>query len=408
MDTRDLEKTLRDIRKQRMTGVSEVPDIIRRRQDEVYASLADLPMQTRSGRTSRISRTFKVGAAAAAAIAVLTIGLGSAMVSPALAESLKNVPILGGIFKLAGDLGLQTAEERGLAEETDASVTHDGITLRIPQVVYDGIRLTFAVKREGEGFTGGILDHKFVGEGRERDAIYPRGAVRDWDMLIDGKPTYNSKNHKFSSKGGPTADPNAALYELSAISETGDSSQLFPDRFVLTAKFWLEGIEEPFVFELPVRKNADRLVETFGETREWSGITLTLEQIQYTPITTKVVFDINVEDKASRPLRNNLLFDLCDDQGRNLGLVGGVGIYYDNGQMHARYEMLFDRLQEVPDTITLKPFQPEYADPSTKPGESGAYKVDSNGKMVKHYVKELEITVPVNRAGLEKLYGNQN
>ncbi|MED4958596.1 DUF4179 domain-containing protein, partial [Paenibacillus macerans] len=120
METRDLEKTLRDIGKERMTGVSEVPDIIRRRQDEVYASLADLPMQTRSGRKSRISRTFKVGAAAAAAIAVLTIGLGSAMVSPALAESLKNVPILGGIFKLAGDLGLQTAEQRGLAEETDA------------------------------------------------------------------------------------------------------------------------------------------------------------------------------------------------------------------------------------------------------------------------------------------------
>lgn len=406
METRDLEKALRDIGKERLTEVREVPDIIRRRQDEVYASLADLPMQTRSGRKSRFSMTFKMGAAAA--IAVLTIGLGSAMVSPALAESLKNVPILGGIFKLAGDLGLQTAEERGLAEETDASVTHDGITLRIPQVVYDGIRLTLAVKREGEGLTGGIMDSEFVGKGRERDAIYPRGAVRDWEMLIDGKPTYNSKSYKFSSKGSPTADLNAALYELSAISETGDSSQLLPDRFVLTAKFWLEGVEEPFVFELPVRKNTDRLVETFGETREWNGITFTLEQIQYTPITTKVVFDINVDDKASRPLRNNLLFDLCDDQGRNLELVGGIGIYFDNGQMHMRNEMLFDRLQEVPDTITLKPFQPEYADPSTKPGESGAYKVDSNGKTVKHYVKELEITVPVNRAGLEKLYGNQN
>lgn len=406
METRDLEKALRDIGKERLTEVREVPDIIRRRQDEVYASLADLPMQTRSGRKSRFSMTFKMGAAAA--IAVLTIGLGSAMVSPALAESLKNVPILGGIFKLAGDLGLQTAEERGLAEETDASVTHDGITLRIPQVVYDGIRLTLAVKREGEELTGGILDRKFVGKGRERDEILQRGAVDHWEMLIDGQPTYNSKSYKFSSKGSPTADPNAALYELSAISETGDSSQILPDRFVLTAKFWLEGVEEPFVFELPVRKNTDRLVETFGETREWNGITFTLEQIQYTPITTKVVFDINVDDKASRPLRNNLLFDLCDDQGRNLELVGGIGIYFDNGQMHMRNEMLFDRLQEVPDTITLKPFQPEYADPSTKPGESGAYKVDSNGKTVKHYVKELEITVPVNRAGLEKLYGNQN
>ncbi|GJM71869.1 hypothetical protein HMSSN036_40850 [Paenibacillus macerans] len=53
-------------------------------------------------------------------------------------------------------------------------------------------------------------------------------------------------------------------------------------------------------------------------------------------------------------------------------MVGGIGIYFDNGQMHMRNEMLFDRLQEVPDTITLKPFQPEYADPSTKPGESGS------------------------------------
>lgn len=345
-----------------------------------------------------------MGVAAVAAIAVLTIGLGSAMVSPALAESLKNVPVLGGIFKLAGDLGLQTAEERRLAEETDLSVTHDGITLRIPQVVYDGIRLTLAVKREGEGFTRGIMDREFVGEGRERGVILQRGAVDHWEMLIDGQPTYDFGKSRFSSKGNPTVNPNAALYELTAFSGTGDLSQLLPDHFVLTAKFWLEGVEEPFIFELPIRQNMERLTEASGETREWNGLTLTLEEIRYTPITTKMVVDVSVNDKALRGLSRHLSFELWDDRGRNLEMVGAMGSYDDNEQMRQRNELLFERLEEVPNTVTLKPFLIEYVDPSTKPGEAGLYKVDSNGNLVKNYVKELEITVPVNRAGLQKLY----
>ncbi|WP_248927847.1 DUF4179 domain-containing protein [Paenibacillus hamazuiensis] len=399
MKTSDLDRELREVGRERLPAV---PEMIRRRQDEIYASLADLPLQTNTGPKIRLPKIRKaVGAVSAAAIIAVTGGLCSAAVSPAMAGSLKSLPLIGGIFRLADDLGLRTAEERGLAAELDASATHGGITLRVPQLVFDGMRLSVAIKREGEGFTGGIMDFMTANKGL---SSYPRGAVNHFEMLIDGTPSYDYQDKmRVGLKGSPTSDPNAMLFELTTFSGlSGGSANVLPDRFVLTAKIWLEGVEEPFVFELPVRKNTERLVTPFKQSKEWNGVKLTLERIEFTPITTLVNVNLQSSDKTAKLLADNIHYELWDDSGRQLGLVSGIGVYSDNEQKEMISELLFDRFADAPKSVTLKAFLPEFADPSAN---AGSYKLDGEGEIVKTYLQDLEIIIPVDHSGLEKLYG---
>lgn len=391
----DVEKELREIGKE---PLPEVPEIVRRRQDEVYASLADLPMQDRSGRTPGFRKTRRIALVAVSAAAIILVGgLGGAMVSPAMAESMKNIPLIGSIFKLAGDLGLRTADERGLAAKLDASVTHESVTLRIPQLVYDGTRLSLAVTREGGGFAAGIRDAKFTGNGKPE--IYPEGAINSVDIYINGEAIYDfGGGRKLNWGGKKTPDRNSAIYELTAFP-TLDETPILPDEFQLNVEFRLEGISEPFAFELPIRKNADTLALSPLDTREWKGNKVTVEQIQFTPITTKVRLSVLSSDKAARLLRHHLIFEVWDDQGRELDHVSGVGVFKGENEMIS--EFLFDRFTDVPASVTIKAFLPEMEIPGAV---SGRFKLDSDGEIIKNYIKELEITIPVDRTGLEKLY----
>lgn len=82
-----------------------------------------------------------------------------------------------------------------------------------------------------------------------------------------------------------------------------------------------------------------------------------------------------------------------------MNFVGGMGALGEAGE--SRSELLFDRFKEAPSTVTLKAFVPEMVDPSAK---TGLFKLDQNGELVKHYVKELEMSVQVNQNEIEKLY----
>ncbi|MEK3732981.1 MULTISPECIES: DUF4179 domain-containing protein [Paenibacillus] len=389
----ELDKELREAGKQLHP---KVPDMIRRRQDEVYASLAEIPMQTKADRKHRSRKKIRrvVGAVAAAAF----IGvMSSAYLSPAMAESLKRIPVIGSIFKLTNNLGLQTAEERGLVAMTDTRITHEGVTLSIPEVSYDGIRLSMAVKREGEGLAHGMMDHN--------ESTSARGSIRDVNVLINGQTMNNESNGgRLALIGKPTLDPHAVLYELFDYSYLNGGKAAIPDQFQLTAKIALEGIAEPFIMEIPVRKNNELIVMPSGETREWGSLRLTLEEVTFTPITTVIRMNIERTDSAKSLNSDSLLYEIWDDQGRVLGMVGGMGVYEDNSQKHQRDELLFDRFADAPAHITLKAFLPEFEDPSAN---SGPYKLDENSEIIKTYVQDLEITVPVDRASLKKMYGQQ-
>ena len=247
MNNHDLDQQLRELGKK---DASKVPDLIRRRQEEVYATLETLPMQERSQRVkiARVMPQIRRMMLTAAAVMIFTMGslLGGAALSPALAASLQSIPLIGSLFKLADDLGLQTLGERQIADVVGVSATHDGITLRIPELIYDGTRLSMVVTREGEKLSGGILDQVSTGNGTQ--PIYPKGAIHSFDVEIDGHSIHRGESGWNIGLGAkPTSDPNTAIYELTPRSSPKQSASELPDTFTLTVQVGLEGVDEPFV-----------------------------------------------------------------------------------------------------------------------------------------------------------------
>ncbi len=58
-----------------------------------------------------------------------TIGLG--FVSPRVAQALRQVPLIGSIFELAGDPGMKNASTNGFATPVNETVTDAGISITV-------------------------------------------------------------------------------------------------------------------------------------------------------------------------------------------------------------------------------------------------------------------------------------
>lgn len=375
-----------------------LPDLIRARQDAVYASLEELPAPGSGGNRRRTRRAITRTAGAAAAAAFIGL-MGSAYVSPVMAESLKTWPVVGSIFKMADDLGLRTADERGLVAEPGVKVTHDGVTLGIPQVMYDGTRLTMAVKREGRELPGGLSEVNWTNSDKSSEPVHPAGSIKNFEMFINGTPLNEMDGEQRPSLvGKPSSDPNTMLFELTSYSNQ-NTGALMPDRFNLKAKFTMEGVAEPFILELPVEKNTAQLILPASEERTSDGVKLTLEQLKFTPVSTGVMLRLEQTGSTGSLNPANFLQELWDDQGRPVEIVSGLGLYEDGGSN--RMELIFDRLEDVPKELTLKTFVPEFQDKEMK---TGAFALDSEGNIIKHEVESLRITIPVDHEGLEKLY----
>lgn len=399
MEKFNLEKELREIGSSKML---ELPDELRACQDAVYASLLEMPIPRRSKVRNKRGYLRKFSIVTAIAASVIFIGgISCAMISPVMASTLKNMPIVGGVFKFAEDLGLKFAEDNGLTDEVNLSQTHEGITLNIPQVIYDGVRLSVAVQREKDNYSKGIFDFEIVGKGKDMKIIRPKGAINKFHALINGEPTPKN-DYKLSLTGKPTHDPDIALIQLTEFSQ--DSKKLLPDQFNLTIIVEIEGAETPFTFEIPVKKRTEKLTYSLAEIKQYEGYKLSVKEVELTPITTIMKLNLLLEhlNEKDRLKGNNLLYELWDDKGSRIqDISGGIGIMGEQGII--KQELLFDRFEEIPQEIILKPFLPEYVDESKK---TGLYKVDANGEIVKNYIKELEIRIPIQSEEVQELYNS--
>ena len=75
---------------------------------------------------------------------IILFGLisSSAFVSPAFANTLKSIPVIGSIFTIIGDKGLQEVEKSGLSKSTNEEISVGDSTFKITDVIYDGSRLS--------------------------------------------------------------------------------------------------------------------------------------------------------------------------------------------------------------------------------------------------------------------------
>lgn len=400
----DIDKKLRAMGKESHT---EVPDLIRKRQDAVYASLAELPMGTRANHHGQARFKRKLSFIVASIILFTVIGgIGGMMLSPAMADTLKSIPVVRDIFEFVENLGLRTASERGLTNQVNESITQEGITLHISQVVYDGNSVYVPIQREGEEFKGDILSHEIIGEGSNMTIRRERGSVEFWEMYINGVSAKDGYplEQQLGLYGIPTANPNAMIFELNGYSPMGTSVFDSLDEFTLRTEVKLKGIEELYVFEFPVYKNTDKLSVPLNIVKKAEGLTLTVEAIEFTPITSKLIYTIEADNQSNDTVSLPMV-ELFEQDGTVLGELrsnGGIGPQQEG---ILRKEMGFDRMSQIGDYLTLQVSVPQFEDETKK---TGLFKLDADGNIVKSYIKELELKIPLTneRSKIEKLYEN--
>ncbi|MEC0088900.1 DUF4179 domain-containing protein [Paenibacillus macquariensis] len=331
--------------------------------------------QTMSKTKSNFVRKTLVTVSAAAVLGVGVIGTG--FVSPAMADTLKQIPVIGSVFSGISDERLQTAIDQGIATSPNLSVTHDGVTLKVTDLLYDGTVLKFEVEREGVELPSTFGSHQ------DRDKGEVKGYIQTPTLLVNGKEI------KYTS-GGFGDIP----YKENTIKAEIRDGMSLPDQFELTIQAKVTQIEEPFEFKIPVKIENNMLVLKPNATETDGKFSYTVKQLEITPASTRLILD-STGDVPKTPEQTGdysatmVYYDIVDDQGNEIN-QDRVGFFNSKPETEYHVNELYQAFAATPKSITIKPY--------TFTVNTSDWKIvgASNGIAGdKTYLDDLELTIPV-------------
>ncbi|GIO84197.1 hypothetical protein J25TS5_11290 [Paenibacillus faecis] len=280
------------------------------------------------------------------------------------------------------------AQKAGKATE----LTQNGITLGVSEAFYDGNYIKISLKRSGKNLVGGITDSKY--DEKTQDSLREKGAIKDVQILIDGKDLLKLGGDRMSKRPamftGKGETPDQAVIQVSDPSWLGGQQYTFPNKFKLTAKITLEGVDKPYTFDLSMQKSAAKPIALKPNvSKKLGGRTVVLNQINATSTSTRIQL---IEKGFEKGKPSEFMYEFVDDQGNRLGEISRFGTDENNKAGDMYYNCLLGPLGKNVKSITLKAYKPEYMEPGAT---SGLFKLDENGEIVKQEVKELEMMVKV-------------
>jgi hypothetical protein len=273
-------------------------------------------------------------------------------------------------------------------KDKKVSVTQNGITLTVMNTIFDGNHVQLEVKRGGGGLTSGVTEGGWDEE--QQDYILSKGAIKNIEILIDGKSihTFGDIANRPSLSWIEGSAKDTAQITLVDPSWLGDQLYSFPDKFKLTAKITLEGTKQPFTLELPMQLTNKANTLQPKITKNHDGLSVTVNKVNATTQSTRIQV---IEKGVTQDQTSNLNYEIVDDRGDVLKMISGFGTNNNKaGDWYRNFVM--EALNKDVKSITIKPFETELEDPEKT---TGSYKLDENGNIVKHYVKELEMKVTV-------------
>ncbi|MGY4797759.1 DUF4179 domain-containing protein [Lysinibacillus fusiformis] len=352
-------------------------DLVNRTMDK-YESKRN-SKQPESFRTHKKMRQRVMMMMTASAAMIFSLVFITGLISPTMAATMKEVPVLSSIFKLAGDLGLKTADEKGLSTKLHTSVTKDGFTLSVSEVVYDGTRVSIAIERPH-------IEN-------EKETLQER--ISDIKLFINDVPINSFAPENSNSIGimmHPGKDNDSAIIEFADLRNQG--GRPFPEQFDLTISTTITGIQNPLKIDIPVKnKIEDYVTLQPNVSRDYDNIRFTVKKIELTPITTNITTQIILTDNSKftlSPIAKDMDVDIFDEQGNKLKLINGNG-WNDPNDSDQIIDYRFHPFESIPKTITFKPYIQLYEE-----NQMGVYKLDENGKEMIQYIPELEVTIPIN------------
>ncbi|KHL95550.1 hypothetical protein QW71_12670 [Paenibacillus sp. IHB B 3415] len=376
MSQQPLESRLAGLKEE---SLPELPELVHTRMEDTYrmiverdeVSLEETPDKDISKHRRKHSWLYRVIISAASVAAGLGIIISLGFISPAMAETLKQLPFMESVFNLVGDAGLQKANNAGLTTNIQQSVTQDGTTISVSEQMYDGSRLSVVLTRAQAdgGQKGKWLDLTRIGE--------ETGGINNIEFRVNGK----SVNTGNAMASGGTGAPDSVI--VTALS--GVNLQL-PEQFDLTMLVSINGIDQPFRFEFPVSKNTlGDLVIVPGEVKVHDHIHLRVTRLELSQTSTRLLTEITgdpgadikaiqeaIPDKYKQQGSFIFWFELWNGQGQEAVMVDGSS----SGNGHTiSQSSVFEPFEKRPESVIIKPY------------------VWKDGH--KLYIPELEITVPV-------------
>lgn len=415
MKERTLEELELHLKDMNISPEREIPPMIRQRQDETYAMLDSLEIK-QPLRRHRIMKRTAMGFGAALILGIMVLGSGFA--SPVMAKTLEQIPLVNSIFEKAGDMGLKKASEKGLTTVISSSDEHQNVKISATEVIYDGTRLSVALKREGGDFSGSFHGLRINADGTTKKdmdgtAMFNQandtGESYDLEVFINGKPLNPDEDEVDSFKRSVGVITMSGSDEESLIMVLAENSYVdggltLPDKFQLTIKSKLTGLHnEEFSIDIPVQKDTSHNIVLFPEvSKSFNKVTTTVEKITLTPATTQLrMNDQGIEGLPSEYVddRGNLVLnhEVYDDKGNLLQkLNGGSGWTEskkeDSGVSYSSVsDVNIEPLPEDVNYITVRTFLYKY----TGTGRERTNMLNAEGYPVVEYIPELEMTVPI-------------
>lgn len=356
------------IRQAKPTYIHADPE---RTAEAVMARLQGMP---KIGRVQPVRRRVRTASLITASTAVVLLCiLGAGFVNPAMANALSKLPLVGSLFVEAGDTGLKTASKQGMTAKINASESHDGVTFKISEMMYDGTRMSMVLTRETDDGKNPPLKKWTNATLEELTEMWKRQGKES--SMIEVRA--NGKKLKVATAlASDILHHNSSILTIQpSVSETHTTSFELPDAFNLEVVIRDATIGQYFTLSFPVKKTTSQsIVLASEETKSYNELAMRITKLEMTEATSQL--EVNLSGKVDAEIGDSLQYDIQNERGEYANVMSGSGSPgADSGTYVSTVE--FTPFPSFPKMVTVKPYL-------LKEG------------MGKEYIPELEFTLPVN------------
>lgn len=276
------------------------------------------------------------------------------------------------VFQEWGDSGLKAASKKGLTTVKDAKATKDGVTLIVPELMFDGLRFVMVLKSEG-------------GEN-------PLFASKSY--LVNGQPLQVDKLSMMASsvpveKG---KENNMCMVEFTNAIDPKTGEPILPNEFELTINSEFKATEVSLV--IPVKNISKRNINMQPNAKKnTQKFSYEVTSLRMTDATTMLQIHSKGEIPSSSTKRpseyhqSKMYYEIVDDKGKVLE-QSMLGVYAKKPEKEYNEKIMFAPSASETKFITVKPY-------TLFVNKNGMPLEDKKRNSIKDYHKALEMKIPV-------------
>lgn len=292
-------------------------------------SLVDNRVEETLQQLPRKKKKKKIYLGLTAAIVAVAMTFGLSILSPAFANTMKEIPIIGSAFEFVGNIGVKKGQNEGLSTELGEQIEVNGQVITFTETLYDG----------GEVHIGYLIQKNGIDDTTH--------FTHNLHFLIDGKSSgsYGMGGHISEMKNGLFAGTLSIRFR-----------EELPDSFVLGIRP-SEG--KSWHVELPVEKKGDHQSFLVNHVKSSEDLTILYDKITFFPTSTEISLRLMMDEKAFADDKYTMLdYQVVDDKGSALQPMsgGGGGAGPVNGIVTHSFKYYHEPVQNIPSSLTIKPY----------------------------------------------------